>query len=518
MPVAKFFNSMYKFSQKGKYEDFVRKLEAAKPTQEAYLFELLNKNKNTVFGKKYNFEKIRSIQQFRNLVPISIYEDYAPYINMIANGKQGVLTKDPVIMFERTSGSSNVSKLIPYTKGLFDDFHRATSTWIYDLYHRYSNLKNGKAYWSISPKFVSQEMTLGGIPIGMEDDADYFSGIERVFLKHMLIIPNKFSHTDLHDFQLKTAVSLVENIKLSMISVWSPTFLLEILNFIEANVDEIKEFISKSASDRLDAAIDIDGVHYRELWPSLELVSCWTDAASSSFISEITKRLPGVHIQGKGLLLTEGVITIPFQGMKAPVLAIGSHYFEFMGDDGKIYDFDRLVINARYTPIITTNGGLYRYNTNDLVEVCGFYKNVPLLRFVGRKNSVDLCGEKLDEDRVSDALHEINEYFELSPQFQMVAPVIEGKKRYYVLFIEQKDRLLDLEKIADYLETLFQKSHHYNMCRLLDQLQKVEVFAVKEGVRVFKERAIKDGIKGYGDIKPCYLSSHSDWKQEFGIN
>ncbi|MCK5883431.1 MAG: GH3 auxin-responsive promoter family protein [Bacteriovoracaceae bacterium] len=517
MPLGKFFNSMYKFSQKGKYDLFVADLKRAKEVQKKFLMDLIIKNRDTEFGKKHDFSRIRSIEHFRNLVPISIYEDYSTYIDMIARGKQQVLTLDPVIMFERTSGSSGVSKLIPYTKDLFDDFYRATSTWIYDIYDRHQNLKDGKSYWSISPNFVEQEVTKGGIPVGMKNDADYFSSIERSFLKEMLVTPSPFDHNDLFDFQVKTSVSLIESEDLTFISVWSPTFITEILKFIEHNSDTLRPLLSPQALSRFENALNSQGCDFKTLWPRVELISCWKDAASSSFIPEIVRRLPGVDIQGKGLLLTEGIITIPFMGLKAPLLAINSHFFEFMDDDGKIFDFDQLVINSRYTPIITTSGGLYRYNTNDTVEVVDYYLSVPLLSFVGRKNTVDLCGERLNEDRVHDALKELNEYFDITPSFQMLAPILDKENRRYALFLEHENDDLNLEDVADYLDRIFLKSHHYNMCRLLDQLKKVEVLSVKKGIEHYKQRAIDNGIKGYGDIKPCYLSSHSDWRTIFGI-
>jgi hypothetical protein len=48
--------------------------------QEKILFPLIEKCKKTVFGKKYGFEYIQTIEDFQNTVPISHYKDVEPWI------------------------------------------------------------------------------------------------------------------------------------------------------------------------------------------------------------------------------------------------------------------------------------------------------------------------------------------------------------------------------------------------------------------------------------------------------
>ncbi len=48
--------------------------------QEKILFTLIERCKKTVFGRKYGFEYIQSIEDFQNTVPISHYKDFEPWI------------------------------------------------------------------------------------------------------------------------------------------------------------------------------------------------------------------------------------------------------------------------------------------------------------------------------------------------------------------------------------------------------------------------------------------------------
>ena len=60
--------------------------------QENKLKEILENNKSTLYGKKYNFDKIKTIQDFQKEVPLTKYENYLPYIEKIKMGEEHILT------------------------------------------------------------------------------------------------------------------------------------------------------------------------------------------------------------------------------------------------------------------------------------------------------------------------------------------------------------------------------------------------------------------------------------------
>src|SRR5262249_13673533 len=128
---------------------------------------------------------------------------------------------------------------------------------------------------------------------------------------------------------------------LRFLSVWNPSFLTTLMSRLPA------------------------GTRPLDYWPRLELISCWTSAISARFLPELKELFPGVEIQGKGLLATEGVVTFPELGRPAPSPAVTSHFLEFVGDDGKARPVDELETGARYRVLITTGGGLARYDLGD---------------------------------------------------------------------------------------------------------------------------------------------------------
>lgn len=101
------------------YKDFLEEMdfEFSNPCdcQKEVLFKLLNDNKDTVIGRLYNFSEIKSIEDFKNSVPINDYDWFDPYIKRMIAGEKNVLTSYNYQHFNLTSGTSGVSKYIPFT-------------------------------------------------------------------------------------------------------------------------------------------------------------------------------------------------------------------------------------------------------------------------------------------------------------------------------------------------------------------------------------------------------------------
>ena len=59
------------------------------------LSNIILHNKDTEIGKKLNFQLIKTLEDYRNNVPLTDYEDYRPYIErMVEKGEDNLLTID----------------------------------------------------------------------------------------------------------------------------------------------------------------------------------------------------------------------------------------------------------------------------------------------------------------------------------------------------------------------------------------------------------------------------------------
>ena len=84
--------------------------------QDDILNRLVKKAMNTKFGKEHEFTKILNYDNFKKKVPIRDYESFKQYINDIQKGQENILWPGKPKYLAKTSGTTSGIKLIPITK------------------------------------------------------------------------------------------------------------------------------------------------------------------------------------------------------------------------------------------------------------------------------------------------------------------------------------------------------------------------------------------------------------------
>jgi hypothetical protein len=502
------------------YRRFTRALAAPARAQQERLKELVQKNANSSFGREHGFAEIHDVAAFQRRVPARDYEGFSPYVSRIAAGEQGVLTRAPVRMLERTSGSSSQNKLIPYTQALLSEFSRATGPWLFDMYVRHPALLRGSSYWSVSPVAKKAERTSGGLSVGLEDDTEYFSPLERWALTRLLSVPKSLVHMrDIEAWRFETCRFLLADASLAFVSVWSPSFLTILMEVMEQKLDDLLACLPLARAQAIRQGVAAEGrLCSRALWPNLTVVSCWADGPSQDFLPELAAYFPGVTFAPKGLLATEGVVSFPFGDEGAGTLAVTSHFLEFLDVESPSAPpvlAHELRVGACYSPLLSTGGGFYRYHLKDVLECVGHTGRVPRVRFVEKlEQSSDLCGEKLHAAVVRVALERAQAELGVKARFALVAPVREERIPSYRLYLETNASDGLVARMAEHVERTLRESHHYDYCRKLGQLGALRVKRVESGARVY-ERTLRERGQRAGDVKPTCLDPASDWDRKF---
>ncbi len=501
--------------------------------QRRLLIDLLKKNRTSAFGRQYGFESIGSVREYQDRVPVVTYDDLATWIERIQSGEREVLTNEPVLAFEKSSGSASAAKYIPYTQTLRRQFQSALAPWITDMHHAFPRISRGCAYWVVTPLSREREVTGGGIPIGFESDAEYFGPVQQWILEKTLAAPPELARVqELDDCIYLTLRFLLQARSLAFISVWSPSFLLILLDKLQQQGERLVRDLRNGETDvasrvspklirslsrdarqagNLQAMLQRGQIEPHGLWPNLALISCWTSATSASMKSELAQRFSGVVIQGKGLLATEGVVSISIEQYKAPVAAVTSHFLEFFDEhSGECRLVAELEEGREYSVVLTTGGGLWRYRLGDRVRMLGFAKRTPLLEFVGKEDCVsDLRGEKLNAAFVANTLAE----FECCriASFAMLAPSESGTP-HYTLFLESGHRQTDL---AFRLDQRLQANPHYAYCRRIGQLGELRIFRINRDARdSYVNHCAALGQRA-GSVKMTALDRRFGWEQVF---
>ena len=557
-------NSLWMWQSRGESRAFHLATANIRRQQEELLQSTLRDNSESSYGREHRFATINSLADFQKHVPICDYEGLRPKIEEIANGEQGVLTSEPVLMLEPTGGSSGGSRLIPYTATLRRQFQRAIAAWMHDVLSGFPGCRKGRAYWSISPAAQRPEQTPGGIRIGFDSDAEYLAGWQRWAMKRLLAVPTSVAQLrNIENFQYATLAGLLAAKDLALISVWSPTFLTTLfarlpdwaeqivedievgqLHFPQSNADQgFKEFSidrNRSRSRFLKSKLQQFGPSsqfLKEIWPSLSLVSAWGDASASMFVPDLKSWLPDIPFQPKGLLATEGVTSFPLKSSYGSALAIRSHVYEFQpietaADPTRPTKWAwELEQGRRYQVLLTTGGGLYRYAIGDEIEVTGFIRQCPLLKFTGRAGvQSDLVGEKLHEQHVRDAIARSCESLRLEPAFAMLIPVhaeasdVHAAPGYRAILVIRnlKCAAAELETIerqlAEKIEQQLCDNSQFRYALGLGQLRKLDAWILptspEQAWSVYESECRRRGQKS-GDIKPTVIARGAGWNSIF---
>ena len=464
---------------------FHANLPRAAEVQETVLLRILRRNASTEFGCAHRFGSVLTIRDYQERVPVRTYDEYFEL-----RSDPRVLTSSLITHFEHTSGSSGASKRIPYTRDLRGEMGRAIAPWVVDLFRQSPGAFAGEAYWSISP-VMSGGAAAGADPAAVPGsdpdiaDEDYLGPFRARLVRAVQAVPSNVRFIDDVDaFRQATLQHLLRCSTLSLISVWHPSFLLLLLG---------------SDPDR-----------FAPVWPHLRVISCWSDGNAARDSAALAAIFPKVHLQPKGLLSTEGFVSIPIAAADMPVLAYRSHFYEFRCvETGKVLPATEGLVGRRYAVILTTGAGLYRYDTEDLVEVMGYVGGCPSLRFIGRARHIsDHYGEKLNEIFVRERLDCVLREVAISARFAMLA----CENGAYTLFIETSASDPSAIEVARRLDIALRESLHYDYCRRVGQLRPLSVFRVsREGSSTY----LRSSGSTLGDVKLAALDARSGWSERF---
>ncbi|MES9987788.1 MAG: GH3 auxin-responsive promoter family protein [Candidatus Thiodiazotropha endolucinida] len=470
-------------------------------SQTEWLKACLLANQATRFGHMHAFGQIDGVRAYRQQVPLHRHEDLSPWIACIAEGETDILFMGRPVAFEQTGGSSGGSKLIPYSESSLEDIRKAMLPWLGNLIATHG-IDCGSLYLSLSPATRQPLSTPGGIPVGLPDAA-YLGPLAGSALMALSAVPAWVGGiTDISQWQLATLYWLAREQALSFISLWSPSFFLQLLKGLEIRQSDLMALLGHGGSiagqslpadlesmTRLQRYLQTEDTRW--LWPGLKLVSCWMDGTSAKMAEELRQHLPQSNFQGKGLLATEGVTTVPDRN-GVPLLALHSGFYEFLQENGDIRCAWELDEGQAYEVVLTTAGGLYRYRTGDRVRCTGRVDGVPELHFLGRCDlTSDLVGEKLDESFVAQCLESV-------PGFGMLAPV-QGATPHYTLIIAREVAASMTTAQIDAIESRLNSNPQYAYARKLGQLAPLTLTSHPDPLGVFTARASMR--QRLGDVK-----------------
>ena len=536
-------------------EGKIRALNAAseKPreTQEAKLLKLIQKNSASQFGRDHNFASIKSVADYQRAVPIRDYEEFRPYIEKATAGEKKILTVENPLMFATTSGTTAQPKYIPITPGYMDEFRIASVASGYHVYRSFPQVEEGVALSVVSPAVEGH--TEAGIPYGAISGQLFHK--EPYWVKKY-ISPVPYEVFLIRDYEVRyyTLLRLALVLPLSCFYTLNPSTISLLLRRLKQYAPALIEDVRKgtiSPPGELPAAAakavsqflgaDLKRADFlnnllkegqfvaHKIWPTLELVTCWTKAAAAFYLADFPEQFGNIPVCDITYGASEGRGTV-FMGPGKQMLALQSHFFEFIPEsemgsaNPTVLLADQLEVGQNYFILFSTSGGLYRYNINDVLVVTGFHNRTPMLEFQYKGGNVSsFTGEKITELQVTASVVRAAKTLGRNLRFFTVIPQFRPEPHYEIWVEPDLGHEFEPSRVEQLLTQMAQavdtelanENVEYKTKRDSLRLDKVEARLLSTGsYESFRKHLTSVGV-GDAQIKVSHLNPKAEARQYF---
>ena len=357
-------------------------------TQREVLQDLVTHAQYTEIGRKYGLTKLFSITDFKNSIPIHEYEDIKPYVERLMNEEENLLWNTPVNWFAKSSGTtSSKSKFIPITEESLNNCHFQGTKDVLSLYYNInpsSDLLTGKG------------LVIGGShQISVVNENIQFGDLSAVLLQN----------TPYWGQWLRTP-----ELSIALMDEWETKIEKLAESTINENVTSISG-VPTWTMVLLKRILEITGKkNIAEVWQNLELYI-------HGGVSFVPYREQFETIIGKPINYleiynaSEGFFAAQDDLTQDGMLLFLNHgiFYEFMPveeygkTNPRTVGLNQIEMGKHYAPVITTNGGLWRYLIGDTII---FTSTNPFrIKVSGRlKHYINAFGEELMIDNADKAI------------------------------------------------------------------------------------------------------------------
>jgi hypothetical protein len=259
-----------------------------------------------------------------------------------------------------------------------------------------------------------------------------------------------------------------------------------------------------------------EGLKTKHYWPNVACVNTWRQGNFSRLIPDVKALFTeSTAIRAFGYQASEARAGLVLgNDWNYSVLATPIYHFEFI-EEQKRHDPNpdtmlahELEKGKRYYILITNDSGLYRYDINDIVEVSGFYNEIPLITFIQKGDGItSLTGEKISELQVIQSVDDVSKNIGISVEFFNM--FCDEQKLNYTLFVEFAPQTTRHNKdafAAEFDLRLREVNPEYEIKRGSKRLDAPDLRELKpDSYNRFKERLIEKKFTKDGQYKDSYL-------------
>ncbi|NLX04184.1 MAG: GH3 auxin-responsive promoter family protein [Phycisphaerae bacterium] len=486
----------------------------------------------SAFARDHGLSGSISYHDFARQVPIRRYEQFAPYIEPLKEGRFDSLfaPSEELLMFALTSGTTGRAKFIPVTARFVDDYRRG-----WNIFGVKALLDHPRAFFRKIVQMTSsarEESTPCGLWAGAITGLQ--AQTQKWIVRKHYVTPLAVAEVKDPVAKCYTVARLAVTEDVSFTSTANPSTILRLAQTMAEHSEQLIRDVHDGTlrppgrlpeglvadlgrrlrprprcARRLEALARRAGrLLPKDVW-RLEYLMNWTGGTLKLYLSRFGEYFGETPVRDIGLLASEGRFSIPVEDhTPAGILEITSNFFEFIpeaeygGENPTVLTLEELEVGQRYFVVFSNASGLTRYDLGDCVEVVGLYQRTPMIAFLNKGSHISsLTGEKVSEHQAVEAMARLSaklgrriENFLLGPQW--------SDPPYYALTVEQSDANPQL-------------AHSYD--RILAELN-IEYAAKRESLRLgpVELRTVPDGHFANEDLaRQAQLGRTEQYKRKF---
>lgn len=474
-----------------------RRFEAAASdpigTQHKKLMAIVEKNQHTEYGKQYGFANVKTLKNWQKAVPIVNYEDLRERVDRTTRGEKNVLTAEVPVMFAKTSGTTGQAKYIPVTPTCQGRDHAdQLRAWLHYARKDHPGMFRGKVLSLVSPAVEGR--TPSGVPYGSTSGVVYRDMPWAV--RGTYAVP--YPMFEIEDYETKyyclMRIGIAEEI--TCLATANPSSIVKMCEMANSHADALLRDLA-DGSLRADLAIpkpirELLLARFKPMpekarhlaqarekrsgqllpadyWPNLALIACWKGGTVGHYVERFREFLDpdqrrSIPVRDWGYLSSEARCSIPVSDEgSGGVLTVAGNVYEFVKVDDleqnpdkpqawRMIGVEEVEVGKQYYIFITTTGGLYRYDINDIIEVVGRYRQTPVIAFCRKgRGMTSITGEKISVDQVIEAFERSAR--EVAVEVSHFKAEADTEAERYVFKIEAA-KAIPQERLRSMLESL----------------------------------------------------------------
>ncbi|RWR90963.1 GH3 auxin-responsive promoter [Cinnamomum micranthum f. kanehirae] len=446
----------------GKALEFIEDVTSnADKVQKQVLAEILSRNANVEYLRRYGLDGRTDQERFKKLLPVVAYEDLQPYVERIANGDTSpILCSQPISEFLTSSGTSaGERKLMPTIEEELERRSLLYSLLMPVMDQFLPGLDKGKGMYFL---FVKSEAKT---PCGLVARPVLTSYYKSKHFKdrsydpyNVYTSPNEtiLCSDSYQSMYSQLLCGLCQNKQVLRVGAVFASGFIRAIRFLEKNWTSLCDDIRTGTLDAQITDLSVreavmkilkpdpkladfiesecskgswQGIITR-LWPNTKYIDVIVTGTMSQYIPTLNYYSNGLPLTCTMYASSECYFGLNLNPLCDPcdvsyTLIPTMAYFEFLPvhrsggatdsisipkllNEKEQCDLVELVdvkLGEEYELVVTTYAGLYRYRVGDVLRVAGFKNKAPQFNFICRKNVVlSIDSDKTDEVELQNAV------------------------------------------------------------------------------------------------------------------